>query len=68
MLLVPIPVCEYLFNIDTTVMRCNNWKNESIKSNLFGVVRGDTVEEKVYLKVTPLETPKDDYAQNTSGH
>jgi hypothetical protein len=29
---------------------------------------GKTVEEKVYLKVTPLETLKDDYAQNTSEH
>jgi hypothetical protein len=51
-------------------MRCNNWKNESIKLNLFGGGgdEGHNVKEKVYLKVTPLETVKDGYAQNTWEH
>ena len=43
-------------------------KNGSIKFNLFGGVRGDTVKDQVYIKVTPLETLKDDYAQDTSEH
>jgi hypothetical protein len=29
---------------------------------------GDTVKEKVYQKVTPLETLKDGYAQHTLEH
>jgi hypothetical protein len=46
-------------------MRCNIRNNDPIKINLFGGVRGDTVKETVYQKVTPLETLKDGYAQNT---